>query len=58
MQIMSAIAIGLGLKDDFFDSFIDRADNSLRLLHYPSVDKEVFASNNKQVRAGAHTDYG
>lgn len=57
-QVMGAIAIGLGLDERFFDKYIDSGDNSLRLLHYPSVARDVFTNNSKQVRAGAHTDYG
>jgi isopenicillin N synthase-like dioxygenase len=58
MQIMSAIAIGLGLDEEFFDAHTNYGDNGLRLLHYPSVTKETFTKNSRQVRAGAHTDYG
>ena len=56
--VMSAIAMGMGLDEHFFDSFTKDGDNNLRLLHYPPVKKEVFERNKGQVRAGAHTDYG
>ena len=56
--VMSAIAIGLGLDERFFDDYVAAGDNSLRLLHYPPVKREVFERNRGQVRAGAHTDYG
>ena len=56
--VMSAIALGLGLDEGFFDEFVVKGDNNLRLLHYPPVKKEVFERNKGQVRAGAHTDYG
>ena len=56
--IMSAIALGLGLDEGFFDEYVVKGDNNLRLLHYPPVKKEVFERNKGQVRAGAHTDYG
>ena len=56
--IMSAIALGLGLDERFFDSYVKGGDNTLRLLHYPPVKREVFERNKGQVRAGAHTDYG
>ena len=56
--VMRAIALGLGLAEDFFDAFVQRGDNTLRLLHYPAVAPDVFRRNPHQVRAGAHTDYG
>ncbi|MCJ1317844.1 hypothetical protein MMC15_003171 [Xylographa vitiligo] len=56
--IMSAIAIGMGLDEHYFDRMVIKGDNNLRLLHYPSVKKEVFEKNKGQVRAGAHSDYG
>lgn len=56
--VMSAIAIGMGLGEHFFDDFVKVGDNNLRLLHYPPVKKEVFEKNNGQVRAGAHSDFG
>ena len=58
IQIMRAIAVGLGLEETWFDSFTDVGDNTLRLLHYPEVKSEVFKQNKGQVRAGAHSDYG
>jgi isopenicillin N synthase-like dioxygenase len=58
MQVMQSIAVGLGLEEDWFDGFTDGGDNTLRLLHYPGVKKEVFERNKGQVRAGEHTDYG
>ncbi|KAI4148138.1 MAG: hypothetical protein LQ340_005220, partial [Diploschistes diacapsis] len=56
--VMSAIALGLGLGEDYFDGYVVKGDNNLRLLHYPPVAREVFERNRGQVRAGAHTDYG
>jgi isopenicillin N synthase-like dioxygenase len=58
MTVMRAIAVGLAIEEKWFDGFTDRGDNTLRLLHYPSVKKEVFDRNKNQVRAGAHSDYG
>ncbi|KAF2432360.1 thymine dioxygenase [Tothia fuscella] len=58
MQVMRAIAVGLGIEEGWFDKYTDRGDNTLRLLHYPPVRKEVFQKNKLQVRAGEHTDYG
>ena len=56
--IMSAIALGLGLDEHHFSPMLKKAENNLRLLHYPAVAKQVFRRNAGQVRAGAHTDYG
>ncbi|KAK3942411.1 hypothetical protein QBC46DRAFT_380158 [Diplogelasinospora grovesii] len=58
VEVMRAIAVGMGLDPMFFDTFVDVGDNTLRLLHYPAVDKKVFQVNPGQVRAGEHSDYG
>lgn len=58
IEVMRAIAVGMGIDEHYFDSFTDVGDNTLRLLHYPGVKKDVFKSNKSQVRAGEHTDYG
>ncbi|KAM0562245.1 hypothetical protein ACHAPJ_002691 [Fusarium lateritium] len=58
VEVMKAIAVGMGLDDGFFDSFVDVGDNTLRLLHYPAVQSDVFKTNPGTVRAGAHSDYG
>ena len=58
IQVMRAIATGMGLDPGFFDGFVDVGDNTLRLLHYPAVGRDVFRRNPDQVRAGEHSDYG
>ncbi|KAJ2971257.1 hypothetical protein NQ176_g7782 [Zarea fungicola] len=58
VQVMRAIAMGLGLDESHFDAYVDVGDNTLRLLHYPQVDADVFKANAGQVRAGEHCDYG
>jgi isopenicillin N synthase-like dioxygenase len=58
IEVMRAIAVGMGLEEGYFDSYTDVGDNTLRLLHYPEVKKDVFKKNKLQVRAGEHTDYG
>jgi isopenicillin N synthase-like dioxygenase len=56
---MRAIAVGMALPDEtYFDRFVDVGDNTLRLLHYPAVRRDVFTINPGQVRAGEHSDYG
>lgn len=58
VEVMKAIAVGMDLGQDFFNPFVDIGDNTLRLLHYPSVKSDVFALNPGAVRAGEHSDYG
>ncbi|KAL9056009.1 MAG: hypothetical protein Q9162_003188 [Coniocarpon cinnabarinum] len=58
MHILRAIAVGLGIDECWFDEYTNVGDNTLRLLHYPAVERSVFERNQGQVRAGAHTDYG
>jgi isopenicillin N synthase-like dioxygenase len=60
MQVMRAIALGMGIQETWFDEFTDAGDNTLRLLHYPGVSKKIFKRDDGQlqVRAGEHSDYG
>lgn len=58
IEVMRAVAVGLGIDEAWFDGYTDVGDNTLRLLHYPEVSKDVFQINPGQVRAGAHSDYG
>ncbi|KAK8189067.1 uncharacterized protein BKA78DRAFT_332304 [Phyllosticta capitalensis] len=59
-DIMKAVALALNVGEKWFDDYICRGDNTLRLLHYPEVDKKVFQREDGQlqVRAGEHSDYG
>lgn len=54
IQVMRAIATGMGFEESFFDRFLDVGDNTLRLLHYPAVKSDVFNTPG-QVRAGEHS---
>ncbi|KAL6301926.1 flavonol synthase/flavanone 3-hydroxylase [Sparassis latifolia] len=57
-KLLRALAIGMpGLPDDFFDQYHEKADNQLRLLHYPAAPTDVFTSGQKG-RINAHTDFG
>jgi isopenicillin N synthase-like dioxygenase len=56
-EVLSAIAAGVGLNEDFFRGEIKNGDHVLRLLHYPGVAQEQLGKE-KAVRAGSHTDYG
>ena len=58
VEILRAIALGLGIDEHWFDDYSRIGDNTLRLLHYPAVERSVFERKKGQVRAGAHTDYG
>ncbi|KAG6000547.1 hypothetical protein E4U43_001578, partial [Claviceps pusilla] len=55
VEVMRAIALGMGLGQDFFDQRVNVGDNTLRLLHYPGVKADVFKLNPGQVRAGEHS---
>ncbi|KAF1815102.1 oxidoreductase-like protein [Eremomyces bilateralis CBS 781.70] len=57
-QVMRAVAIGMGMEETWFDEYTSAGDNTLRLLHYPSVDGKVFKEKVGTVRAGSHSDYG
>ncbi|KAK4241669.1 hypothetical protein C8A03DRAFT_12039 [Achaetomium macrosporum] len=58
-DVMRAIAVGMALPDEsYFDRFVCDGDNTLRLLHYPAVSRDLFQLNPGQVRAGEHSDYG
>ncbi|KAL4761743.1 isopenicillin N synthase family dioxygenase [Aspergillus foveolatus] len=58
IKVMQAIALGMNLPVHFFDEYVDKGDNNLRLLHYPAMHKDVFKKNPGQVRAAEHSDYG
>jgi isopenicillin N synthase-like dioxygenase len=49
--ILSAIALYLGLPEDWFDAKIAEGNSVMRLLHYPPLEVEGEA-----IRAGAHGD--
>ena len=49
--------MGLGLESNFFTPYCDAKDNTLRLLYYPPVQKQLL-DQPSQRRIGEHTDYG
>jgi len=57
LDVLDAVALGLGLSPRFFVPFCDKMDHNLRLLHYPGVPRSLL-DKGEQARAGAHTDYG
>lgn len=50
-ELLSAIALYLGLEERWFDATIDKGNSILRLLHYPPVSPQA-----PGIRAGAHED--
>ncbi|EXJ77073.1 hypothetical protein A1O3_10231 [Capronia epimyces CBS 606.96] len=57
LDIFRAIAIGLGLDEDYFVNFHQDADHLFRLIHYPAVSRKALASGQK-ARIPAHSDFG
>ncbi|GJE99942.1 clavaminate synthase-like protein [Phanerochaete sordida] len=57
VQVMRAVAVGLGLDETYFDERVDQQCHNLRLLSYPPVPTDVLAKDG-QARIGAHSDYG
>lgn len=55
LEVMRAVGVGMGLDNEFFDQYLNAGDNTLRLLHYPSVSAEVWKDHPDSVRAGAHS---
>ena len=54
-RLMGAMALSLGQDEDFFADKIDRPACVMRLIRYPGQDE---APAERQLRAGAHSDYG
>jgi isopenicillin N synthase-like dioxygenase len=57
LKLLRAIAVGMGLEDDFFIDYHRSRNNQIRLLHYPPVEEELMATG-KVDSIGAHTDFG
>ncbi|OAX35366.1 flavonol synthase/flavanone 3-hydroxylase [Rhizopogon vinicolor AM-OR11-026] len=58
-KLLPALSLGLGLPGggEFLGNYHQDAENQLRLLHYPAMPTEVFASGERG-RIAAHTDFG
>jgi isopenicillin N synthase-like dioxygenase len=54
-KILSGFALALELPVDFFTTRHNQQNHTLRLLHYPPLQKSPQPG---QVRAGEHSDYG
>ncbi len=56
IEILRSFAIGLDLDEGLFDTKFNNGDCALlRILHYPPLPEYI---EEKQIRAGEHTDYG
>ena len=55
ISVCEAMAIALNLSEAFFVNNHSQQDNTLRLLHYPPLNR---TSEPGQLRAGEHSDYG
>jgi isopenicillin N synthase-like dioxygenase len=56
LDVMNSLGLAFGLEEGFFLKYCDKSDHTLRLLHYPSVSKDVL-DRAEQARTGAHTVY-
>ncbi|EKM57563.1 uncharacterized protein PHACADRAFT_115792 [Phanerochaete carnosa HHB-10118-sp] len=56
MNFLRALALGLRAHETYFLQYHTKADNQLRLLHYPGVPVEQL-KNEEVTRIGAHTDF-
>jgi isopenicillin N synthase-like dioxygenase len=54
--ILKALALGFNLSEDFFLPYHSKADNQLRLLHYPSIPAKILEDKNAS-RIPSHTDF-
>tara|TARA_Y100000739_G_scaffold81301_1_gene69240 strand:+ start:199 stop:1164 length:966 start_codon:yes stop_codon:yes gene_type:complete len=54
-RIMKIFACALRLEHNFFDQYIDNPISALRAINYP---EQQTPPEDKQLRAGAHSDYG
>lgn len=52
-RILAAIALHLGLPQDYFVATVEDGNSVMRLLHYPPLDRDIPAG---AIRAAAHGD--
>lgn len=57
VRLLTAVAVGLGLPDDYFNACHRGRDNQLRLLHYPPFAAELLERGQADC-IGAHSDFG
>ncbi|KAH3662178.1 hypothetical protein OGAPHI_005426 [Ogataea philodendri] len=56
-KVLRAIALGMGLDEEFLTSYHTKSNNQLRLLHYPPTSTADLKTG-KSERIAAHTDFG
>lgn len=56
-QLLSALAIALGVSEEYMRSLHNRAEIEFRILHYPAIDASRLADG-KSTRIAEHTDFG
>jgi isopenicillin N synthase-like dioxygenase len=57
LELLSALAIALGISEEHIKSLHSRAENEFRLLHYPSIPASDLADGSA-TRIAEHTDFG
>lgn len=57
LELLSALAIALGVNEEHMRSLHSRAENEFRLLHYPSIPASDLADGSA-TRIAEHTDFG
>lgn len=57
LHLLRAMALGMGLDEEFFRDYHVMKDNQIRLLHYPPVEEKLLRAG-KVERLGAHSDFG
>ncbi|CAB4476555.1 unnamed protein product [Rhizophagus irregularis] len=55
--VMSAIALGLGLDENYFEKFLEESFWVMRVIGYPDL-KNIADKDRVGVSCGEHTDYG
>jgi isopenicillin N synthase-like dioxygenase len=54
-RVLGAMAMALGLDENYFVDKFDRQSSNCRIIRYPAVKEKPLPG---QLRAGTHTDYG
>jgi len=54
-RVLGAMAMALGLNENYFVDKFDRQSSNCRIIRYPAVKETPLPG---QLRAGTHTDYG
>jgi isopenicillin N synthase-like dioxygenase len=54
-RVLAAMALALGVDEDYFADKFDRHASVCRIIRYPALQEAPLAG---QLRAGTHTDYG